>query len=79
MGLSTPETIYPAQPKREHIVMDVYVTETKLYGPKPWLYQVWVDGTVYDAFQSTRPLTWSEQWDVAGYYREALDAPALAG
>ena len=49
--------------------MDVYVTESHPF------YQVWVDGVVFDSFTSKfgPPLTWSQQWDVAAGYREALD------
>ena len=53
---------------------DVYVHE---FHP---VYQVWVNGAVYDTFISgkaqdhkrNQPLTWSQQWDVAQYYKEAL-------
>lgn len=49
-------------------MIDVYVTENH-----PW-YQVWVDGEIYDTFSVTGPpLTWSQQFDVAAGYREALD------
>ena len=52
--------------------MDVYLAEAKLWG-REWLYRVMVDGEPYDEFVSRAgPLTWSQQWDVAGYYREAL-------
>lgn len=55
--------------------MHVYVTEAHP------VYQVWVDDAVYDTFvanravdeQYNRPLTWSEQWDVAQAYKEALN------
>lgn len=55
--------------------MDVYVTEAHPH------YQVWVDGVIYDSFTANRaanpmhnlPLTWSQQWDVANAYKEALD------
>lgn len=55
--------------------MDVYVTEQYPF------YQVWVNGKVFDTFEANRavnirynrPLTWTEQWDVAEGYREALD------
>lgn len=52
--------------------VDVYVTETK-YGPE-WIYDVWVDGKMYDRFylRFGPPLTWSQQWDVAEGYREGL-------
>lgn len=49
--------------------MDVYVTEAHPY------YQVWVDGQIYDEMTMRKvdvPLTWSQQWDVASGYREAL-------
>lgn len=50
--------------------MDVYVTENHP------LYQVWVDGAVYDSMLANfgPPLTWSQQWDIADGYREALSA-----
>lgn len=50
---------------------DVYVSEAHPH------YQVWVDGKIYDHMTMTPghpPLTWSQQWDVANGYREALDA-----
>lgn len=49
--------------------MDVYVTENHPF------YQVWVDGVVFDSFvaRSGPPLTWSQQYDVAAGYLEALD------
>jgi len=49
-------------------MVDVYVTESHPY------YQVWVDGKVYDSFEAKfgPPLTWSQQWDVAKGYQEAL-------
>lgn len=49
--------------------MDVYVNEAHP------LYFVWVDGQIYDSFQMKfgGPLTWSQQWDVANMYKEALD------
>ena len=55
--------------------MDVYVTE---FHP---VYQVWVDGQIYDTFLANRavdptnnhPLTWSQQWDIARGYRDALE------
>jgi hypothetical protein len=54
--------------------MRVYINEFHPF------YQVIVDGEVYDTFQANRakdkrhnyPLTWSQQWDVASYYKEAL-------
>lgn len=52
---------------------DVYVTEAHP------IYQVWVDGRVYDWFEvrdGGAPLTWSQQWDVAAGYREALESVA---
>lgn len=58
--------------------MDVYLREAKTYGARPWHYQVWVDGRVFDTFDSTTPLTWSQQWDVAAGYREALTGAAAA-
>lgn len=55
--------------------MDVYVTEFHPF------YQVWVDGKVYDTLIANRavdpmnnlPLTWSQQWDIALGYRQALE------
>lgn len=49
-------------------LIDVYVTESHP------VYQVWVNGEVYDYFIARfgPPLTWSQQWDVASGYREAL-------
>ncbi len=52
---------------------DFYVTEAHPY------YQVWVDGEIYDEMVSQRgfpPLTWTQQFDVAAGYREALDTPS---
>lgn len=52
------------------MVMDIYVSEFHPF------YQVWVDGSVYDTmrmYPGHPPLTWSEQWDIANGYREALD------
>lgn len=52
--------------------MDVYVTESHPY------YQVWVDGAVYAMMKSALgfpPLTWSQQWEIANGYKEALDVP----
>ena len=49
--------------------MDVYVSEAHPH------YQVWVDGKIYDEMTMEpghHPLTWSQQWDVASGYREAL-------
>lgn len=49
-------------------VMDVYVTEIHP------VYQVWVDGKVYDEFKVIGPpLTWAQQYDVAAGYREGLE------
>lgn len=36
-------------------------------------YVVMVDGKPYNDFFSTKRLTWTEQWDVAQGYKEALD------
>lgn len=58
-------------------MVDVYVSEEKMYGMRLWVYTVMVDGQIYDTFESkTDPLTWSQQWDVAAGYREALTAVA---
>lgn len=49
--------------------MDVYVTECHPF------YQVWVDGKIYDEMRvqpGHPPLTWSQQYDIAAGYREAL-------
>jgi len=52
--------------------VDIYLDEIKLY-PRRYLYRVFVDGQVYDSFNWTGyPLTWSQQFDVASYYREGL-------
>jgi hypothetical protein len=55
--------------------IDVYVTDAHPY------YQVWVDGAVYDDMVS-RPgfptLTWSQQWDIANGYKEALSDQACS-
>ena len=50
--------------------MDIYVTEFHPF------YQVWVDGMVYDTFQTRfgQPLTLSQQLDIATGYQEALSA-----
>lgn len=60
--------------------MDVYLSESKMHGPRRWVYQVWVDGKIVDTFTSTRWLTHAEQVDVAAGYREGLDGytPASA-
>lgn len=50
---------------------DVYLSENNLFGE--FLYQVMVDGNNYDQFFSSKPLTWTEQWDIAFSYKEALD------
>lgn len=50
-------------------MIDIYVTE---FHP---VYQVWVDGQVYDTMISKSghpPLTWSQQWDMAEGYKEYL-------
>lgn len=55
--------------------MDIYVSEDHPF------YQVWADGKVYDSFRADQaidkrhntPLTWSQLWDVAEGYKEALD------
>ena len=60
--------------------MDIYVTEAHPF------YQVWVDGQVIDTFAANRavdpqrntPLTWSQQWDVAAGYKEALNGYVFA-
>ena len=51
-------------------MIDVYVTDSIF----PW-YQVWVDGKVYDQFvlRFGPRLTWSQMYDIAEGYREALD------
>jgi hypothetical protein len=51
--------------------MDVHLTEANLFGE--YLYQVWVDGEVYDKFFSKTPLTNSQMIDVAAGYREGLE------
>ena len=51
--------------------MDIYVSEAG--GSGIWIYQVWVDGEIYDQFTTSRSLTWSQQNDIAKGYREALD------
>ena len=56
---------------RGSTLRDVYVTEAHP------VYQVWVDGKVFDQMKSAPgfpPLTWSQQWDIAAGYREALSA-----
>ncbi len=37
------------------------------------LYIVMVNSKPYDELISTKRLTWSEQWDIAAGYKEALD------
>lgn len=37
-------------------------------------YIVMVNGKKFDDFFSTKMLTWSQQWDIAEGYKEALDA-----
>lgn len=51
---------------------DVYVSEEKMYGMRLWVYTVMVDGKPYDTFESRTSITWSQQWDVAAGYRDAL-------
>lgn len=51
---------------------DVYVADQSGGGIN--YYVVMVNGEAYDAFFSKRRLTWSEQWDVAAGYKEALDS-----
>lgn len=48
--------------------MDVWVAEGSGY------YTVWVDGVIYETLWLRKgpPLTWSQQLDMAGYYREGL-------
>jgi hypothetical protein len=57
---------------------DVYVDGEKLYGVRAWAYRVWVDGSVYDEFTSTRPLTGRDMMDVASMYRDGLTLPHAA-
>lgn len=54
--------------------MDVYVAEMHP------VYQVFVNGELYDTFvvRKGAPLTWSQQWDVAEGYREALDTSKVS-
>lgn len=40
-----------------------------------YYYVVMVDGKQYDKFVSTKPLTLSEQIDIAAGYKEGLDVP----
>ncbi len=49
-------------------MIDIYITECHPF------YQVWVDGKIYDEMteRTGTPLTWSQQWDIAQGYREAL-------
>ena len=53
--------------------VDVELRETNLFGQ--YLYRLYVDGEKYDQFFSRTPLSWSDQNDVASYYREALTTP----
>ena len=51
---------------------DVYVADHAGGGIN--LYIVMVNGKSYDQLISSKRLTWSEQWDIAAGYKEALDA-----
>lgn len=51
--------------------IDVYVADHAGGGIN--YYVVMVDGNPYDDFTSTKMLTWSEQWDIAEGYKEALN------
>lgn len=53
-------------------MVDVYVSEEKMYGMGFYVYTVMVDGKPYDQFDSKTSITWSQQWDVAAGYRDAL-------
>lgn len=57
--------------------MNVYLTETRLPGRR-WLYQVIVDGEVYDQFASSAALSVADQAEVAAGYRDALTGLAAA-
>lgn len=41
---------------------------------KAYTYGVYADGRLYDSFTSIKPLTSSQQFDVAREYEKALDA-----
>lgn len=66
------------QERAVHQMNDVNLTESKSYGPRPWHYQVWVDGKIYNTFDSSSRLTWSEGTDVVILYREAMASIAEA-
>lgn len=51
--------------------MDVTVHETSIFGDH--IYRVFVDGALYEFFISKKPLTASEQYDVAQGYKEGLE------
>lgn len=48
---------------------DLYLSETNLFGE--YLYQLRIDGKVYDTFIGPR-LTWAEQDDVVAGYKQGL-------
>lgn len=50
---------------------DVYVADHAGGGIN--YYVVMVNGKPYDEMTSRKRLTWSEQWDIAAGYKEALD------
>ena len=54
-------------------MIDVVVLRNFHYGRNHY-YGVYVDGTLYDSFNSSKPLTHSEAADVARGYEEALRA-----
>ena len=55
---------------------DVYVTGWSY--ARLHHYTVMVNGEVYDQFTSSQRLTFTEEYDVAAGYKEALDATAKA-
>lgn len=56
--------------------MDLYINYYKGYGE--WIYQVWVDGSLYDQFSTPNWLTNAEVDDVRRGYLEGLTGyPAM--
>jgi len=53
------------------VVDKVWVKDYSAFGV--YCYAVMVDGKRYDVFTSTKPVTLSEQIDIAAGYKEGLD------
>lgn len=51
--------------------MDIHVTSSRVF--HDWIYQVWVDGKVYDTLFTRKWITQSQMDDIAAGYREYLE------